>query len=60
VARTPAAAEVRNWRRFIALPRLDEKKGLDAQINLTEHILTMSARQAKSEGTSVHICLRAV
>jgi hypothetical protein len=29
-----AAVEVRNWRRFIALPRLFDKEGLDAQINL--------------------------
>jgi hypothetical protein len=35
MARAPAAAELRNWRRFIALPRLYEKEGLDAQINLT-------------------------
>src|SRR6267142_4972561 len=34
VAKIAAEERLRNWRRFIALPRLYEEEGLDAKINL--------------------------
>jgi hypothetical protein len=50
VTSIPAAVEARNWRRFIALPRLSEKKAWTRRSTFEEHNPTVWWRQGRGDG----------